>query len=249
MAPGFPVIVNNVKFWTIEALYQCCRFPDAPEVQKLIVSQRSPMTAKMKSKKYRHEKTRPDWDSIRVRVMRWCLRVKLAQNPDTFGQILLAIGDRPIVEESIKDQFWGAKPEPGDALKGTNVLGRLLMELRDQVRLSPKDLQQISPPQIPNFLLFGLPIEIVTARAVSSNSPAIDGAAHQKHPPQRVKISGSLGQTDWENLLHLLAGSKVSPERVSLDIELLLSSDEDDSSKIRMLAELAQRLGIHLKVL
>ncbi len=86
MAPGFPVVVNNVRFWTCEALYQCCRFPDAPEVQKMIASQPSPMTAKMKSKKYR-DSTRPDWDHIRVLVMRWCLRVKLAQNMATFGKL------------------------------------------------------------------------------------------------------------------------------------------------------------------
>src|SRR5579859_3354816 len=79
MAGGFPLRVNGINILTSEALYQACRFPHLPEVQRLIIEQKSPMTAKMKSKPYR-DQSRSDWDSVRVRIMRWCLRVKLAQN-------------------------------------------------------------------------------------------------------------------------------------------------------------------------
>jgi ribA/ribD-fused uncharacterized protein len=247
MAPGFPMVVNSVRFWTCEALYQCCRFPDAPEVQKMIASQPSPMTAKMKSKRYR-DRTRFDWDNIRVRVMRWCLRVKLAQNMTTFGKLLLSTGDKPIVEESARDQFWGAKAHEGETLTGANVLGRLLMELREQLRSSPNEFQQIPAPQIPNFLLLGRPIGTVNADGVSSNTQVVnDPASHQKLPAQKVEISGTVGNTDWDNLVHLLAESNLSPESVSLNIELLLSSNVPETPKIRMLAELARRLGLHFR--
>ena len=53
--------------------------------------------------------------------MRWCLRVKLAENWRSFGDLLLATGDRPIVEESKKDTFWGARPREDGALVGQNV--------------------------------------------------------------------------------------------------------------------------------
>ena len=66
------------------------------------------------------------------KVMRWCLRVKLAQIWDEFSRLLLATGDRPIVEESRKDEFWGAKVVNTDTLVGVNALGRLLMELREK---------------------------------------------------------------------------------------------------------------------
>jgi hypothetical protein len=36
MAGGFPVVVNGIHIKSIEALYQACRFPDMPEVQKII---------------------------------------------------------------------------------------------------------------------------------------------------------------------------------------------------------------------
>ena len=68
MAGGFPLEVNGIRIRTSEALYQACRFPHLPEVQRLIIEQKSPMTAKMKGKPHRHE-TRPDWDRIRIKFM------------------------------------------------------------------------------------------------------------------------------------------------------------------------------------
>src|SRR5437667_12647655 len=79
MAPGFPLLVNGITIRTSEALYQACRFPNMPDVQRMIIEEKSPMTAKMLSKPYRGE-SRPDWQSVRVKIMRWCLRLKLAQN-------------------------------------------------------------------------------------------------------------------------------------------------------------------------
>lgn len=158
MAPGFPLKVNDVPILTSEALYQAFRFPHRPEVQRLIIEQYSPMTAKMKSKPHRWD-SRPDWDHVRVAVMRWCLRVKLAQNWTKFGQLLAATGDRPIVEDSRKDDFWGAKAVDGFALKGANVLGRLLMELRATLQSPDAErLKWVAPPSISNALLFGVPI-------------------------------------------------------------------------------------------
>jgi type I restriction enzyme, S subunit len=45
----FPLHVQRTRIHTSEALYQACRFPHLPEVQRLIIGQASPMTAKMKS--------------------------------------------------------------------------------------------------------------------------------------------------------------------------------------------------------
>ncbi|MCW3780353.1 NADAR domain-containing protein [Defluviimonas salinarum] len=163
MAPGFPLRVNGVRIRTSEALYQACRFPHMPEVQQLIIGENSPMTAKMRSKPYRRV-SRHDWDFVRVKIMRWCLRVKLAQNWREFGRLLLATGDRPIVEQSRKDDFWGAKVADDGTLVGMNVLGRLLMELREQLKGDEAEsLRFIEPLAISEFLLFGQPIEAVQA--------------------------------------------------------------------------------------
>ena len=79
----------------------------------------------------------PRWTEQRVHAMRWVIRRKLETLPAWMGAILLRTGDRPIVEISTRDQYWGARPEapPGGTIyRGRNVLGRLWMELRQHAR-------------------------------------------------------------------------------------------------------------------
>jgi type I restriction enzyme S subunit len=174
MAPGFPLRVNGVRIRTSEALYQACRFPHLPDVQRKIIDEHSPMTAKMRSKPFRND-SRPDWDAVRVKIMRWCLRVKLAQNWREFGRLLLATGDRPIVEQSRKDDFWGAKVAEDGSLVGMNVLGRLLMELREHLKGDEAEgLHAVEPLAIPEFVLFRQPIEAICAAEGASMSVGIE---------------------------------------------------------------------------
>jgi ribA/ribD-fused uncharacterized protein len=139
MAAGYGLLVNGHLFRTSEALYQALRYADDVSedgvlIQELIRQEKSPMAAKMVSKKY-NGLTRNDWDFTRVKVMDWCLRAKLHAHWDKFGELLLATGSLPIVEESHKDRFWGAVPLKGnnDVLEGENTLGHLLTRLRSHV--------------------------------------------------------------------------------------------------------------------
>lgn len=181
MAPGFPLEVAGIHIRTSEALYQACRFPHLPDVQKLILNEPSPMTAKMRSKPYRKD-SRPDWDAVRVPIMKWCLRVKLAQHWLSFGDLLVATGDRPIVEDSRKDDYWGAKTVSDETLSGQNVLGRLLMELREKLRSAPGALKIVEPLPLHAFLLLGRPIPRIFAdtsgytKPVERPRPALDAA-------------------------------------------------------------------------
>lgn len=192
MAPGFPLRVNGIRIRTSEALYQVCRFPHMPVVQRLIISEHSPMTAKMRSKPFRKD-SRPDWDAVRVKIMRWCLRVKLAQNWNEFGRLLLATGDRPIVEQSGKDVFWGAKVDEDGWLVGMNVLGRLLMEVREQLNGDQAEsLRAVEPVVIRDFLLFGRPIEAICADGASGRALGVErhslppaASRPQREVPQR----------------------------------------------------------------
>ncbi|WP_420591395.1 NADAR family protein [Bacterioplanoides sp.] len=175
MASGFPLKVNGVEILTSEALYQACRYPHLPEVQKEIVGQFSPMVAKQKSKLYLME-SRTDWNDVRHMVMRWCLRVKLAQNYQAFGELLLLTEKLPIVEFSNKDSFWGAVPTKNEehTLRGENVLGRLLMELREKLRVDNENsLMEVPPLQIKDFLLFGRPVERVFAEDTRSDQKSL----------------------------------------------------------------------------
>lgn len=186
MAPGFPIVILGHRVRTSEALYQACRFPHLPEVQQMILNEGSPMTAKMRSKPYRKD-TRQDWDDVRVKVMKWCLRVKLINNWCKFSELLLSTGIYPIVEDSRKDSYWGAIPRDDDTLNGQNVLGRLLMELRKKLRDDPSDLSNIRPLQIPNFCLLGEPIPmIITPERLVGPVLAVED--FDKEPTQRVLL-------------------------------------------------------------
>jgi ribA/ribD-fused uncharacterized protein len=167
MAAGFVLHVNDIRILTAEALYQACRFPHLLDVQRLILDQRSPLLAKNVGKPYRQH-TRPDWEDVRVEIMRWCLRVKLAQNWECFGKLLLSTGDLPVVEESRRDDFWGARPVDDQRLVGRNVLGCLLVELRDQLAGSDRELWTVVDPlEIPDFLLMGRPIGALGCRRIT----------------------------------------------------------------------------------
>jgi predicted NAD-dependent protein-ADP-ribosyltransferase YbiA (DUF1768 family) len=103
MHGGFPLEVNGTRLRTSEVLYQVCRFPHLPEVQAEILAQRSPLCAKWPARKF-GKFSREDFDSIKVDVMAWVLRVKLAQHHASFRAALLATGHLPIVERSRRDR-------------------------------------------------------------------------------------------------------------------------------------------------
>jgi ribA/ribD-fused uncharacterized protein len=191
MAPGFPLEVNGIPFGTSEVLYQAFRFPHLPDVQRMIIAEKSPMTAKMKSKPYRVF-SRPDFEQMKVSVMRWCLRVKLLQNWNGFAAVLEATLDRPIVEVSTKDSFWGARPESEDQLIGGNVMGRLLMELREQLRGPMRETlkQPIQPPDLPALFILGRPVE--TARPERRTRPGAMNIVAQDLPTTTPLVRLSL---------------------------------------------------------
>ena len=153
MAAGFPVQVNGVSFRTVEALYQACRFPHHPDIQEKIIEEYSPIRAKMISRKHTTF-TRPDWLLIRIKIMKWCLRLKLFYHFTSFREILLSTENKSIVEKSKKDDFWGALEQEDGVYKGVNALGRLLMEIREDIcktNISHPTLPTL--PRVENFLL------------------------------------------------------------------------------------------------
>jgi len=172
MSNDYPLSVNGLRVCSSEALYQACRFPHRPDWQREVLDAPHAMRAKMAAKKggRRKDHSRPDWDEIQVEVMRWCLYVKLARHFDRFGGLLRRSAPRPVVERSRSDRFWGAVREPDEVLRGRNRLGRLLMELRDELLacdLAGQEgrLLRVEPPQVPGFFLLGRAVEAVEVPA------------------------------------------------------------------------------------
>ena len=86
MASDFPLVAGGVTIGSSEALFQVMKFLHAPDVQRLILAERaSYQVANIgRSRQY---PVRPDWRQVRVEVMRWVLRVKLAQHWERFGAL------------------------------------------------------------------------------------------------------------------------------------------------------------------
>lgn len=80
----------------------------------------------------REELLRPDWDAVCYEVMKHGLRAKFQE--EGFREYLLSTGNRFIAEDSPTDFKWGIRDEQG-GLGGQNLLGRALMELREEITL------------------------------------------------------------------------------------------------------------------
>ena len=127
-----PIAAGPWSFSSSEALYQAGKFTAHPDVQQRIAAV---ATAREAAALGRTPGLGidPGWNAQRVDVMRWVLRMKREANQAEIDAVLAATGDRPIVEVSTRDPWWGARPV-ADRYEGRNVLGRLWMELRQQLR-------------------------------------------------------------------------------------------------------------------
>jgi N-glycosidase YbiA len=77
----------------------------------------------------RKQKLRRDWESVKVAVMRKAVRAKFTQHQE-LRELLLTTGDAKLVEHTENDDYWG---DGGDG-SGKNMLGRILMEVREALR-------------------------------------------------------------------------------------------------------------------
>ena len=124
-----PLIVGGVVFKTSE-LFQLMKFKDADAVKAVYMAGNPKMTAKKWEKLCR----RDDWGTMIVDAMKYCLVTKYAQSAGFRAELerskgLFIVEDQTTFKK-INPDTWGAKLHDGKYV-GPNLLGRLLMELRD----------------------------------------------------------------------------------------------------------------------
>ncbi len=124
---GFPIRLDGEVWPTSEHYFQAQKFRDR-SVRKKIRKANSPMIAARMGRD-RSLPLRRDWESVKVEVMRKAVRAKFTQH-DELRTLLLETGDAKIVEHTENDAYWG---DGGDG-SGKNMLGRILMEVRDWIR-------------------------------------------------------------------------------------------------------------------
>ena len=131
-----PITFNGQIWRTSEALFQALRFEDLT-IREMIRNDKSPMGAKMMMKKYKTKIVVEPMSMEDIENMRLCLRLKFDQHPD-LREKLLKTGDHFIFEDvsarpGARHKFWGAVLT-NDGLEGQNMTGKLLMELREELR-------------------------------------------------------------------------------------------------------------------
>ena len=145
-----PIVADGVTFACAESLFQIMKFTD-PAARRDIFAQRG-QNLKMRAKHY--EKAvgvRLEWGQLLVHALKYCLMLKYEQSP-TFRAELERTQGRFIVEDQTTFRkpadTYGAKLSPdGKLWSGPNLMGRLLMELRDNGRLDynlPPDIIQFN---------------------------------------------------------------------------------------------------------
>ena len=136
-----PILVEGVEFKNTEQLFQIMKFKEKEPVEAVYHAGNPKMTTKHWEKTHR----RADWGEMLVDAMKYCLQQKYEQSP-AFKQKIEESKGKFIVENQTTfpqktANTWGVK-RIGDNFVGPNLLGRLLMELRDNGKLEyklPKD--------------------------------------------------------------------------------------------------------------
>ena len=145
-----PIVVGGVPFDCTEKLFQVMKFTDL-ESRKIIYAQKG-QPIKMKAK---HQENvgvvREDWGRIFIDAMKFCLMQKYHQS-EIFRNELERSKGLFIVEQQANPRrpagAYSAKlSEDGKTWAGPNIMGRLLMELRDKGTLEynlPADAMDFS---------------------------------------------------------------------------------------------------------
>ena len=129
-----PIVIDEVMFKTSEQLFQLMKFKDKEPVLAVYNANNPKMTTKHWEKTHR----RSDWGQMVVDAMKFCLTKKFEQSEDFRAELERSRG-KLIVEDQTSftkktPDTWGVKLQ-GDNFVGPNLLGRLLMELRDNGKL------------------------------------------------------------------------------------------------------------------
>lgn len=122
-----PMLYDGNVYRTNEHFYQAMKFTDK-ETRKYVSNHQSVGLKKFVGTL----NWREDWENIKLDVMLFGLRYKFGEHNPSLRQKLIDTGDIMIQEGNWwNDKFWGVCLKTGE---GENHLGRLLMQVRDEVK-------------------------------------------------------------------------------------------------------------------
>lgn len=117
--------IGGIKYPTVEHAFQAMKVADT-RVRLKIAAAPTPGQAKRMG---RSVDLRPDWEQVKMAVMQICLQKKF--DIPELREKLLATGNAELIEGNTwHDNCWGSCHCPKCGNKGTNWLGKLLMNRR-----------------------------------------------------------------------------------------------------------------------
>lgn len=145
-----PIVVDGVPFDCTEKLFQVMKFADS-ESRRIIYAQKGQSIKMMAKHQEKVGAVRADWGRIFIDAMKFCLVQKYAQS-EAFRSELERSKGLFIVEQEANPRrpagAWSAKlTDDGNTWTGPNIMGRLLMELRDKGTLGytlPEEVMHFS---------------------------------------------------------------------------------------------------------
>ena len=130
-----PLEIEGIPFKNSEHLFQTLKFATSESITAVYQAQNAKMTAKHWQTIDGHR--RADWGQIVLDVMKFCLQQKYEQCPEfrkeldsTKGYHIVELQDAKKDKDTSRANAWGVKTK-GEKYEGPNIMGRLLMELRD----------------------------------------------------------------------------------------------------------------------
>lgn len=123
----FPIELDGKDWPTSEHYYQAQKYLD-PQLQERVRLASGPGQAALIGRD-RDLPLREDWDEVKDDVMRKVVAAKFAQHEELAYE-LVATGDAILIEHTKNDTYWA----DGGNGKGKNMLGVILMEVRDGLR-------------------------------------------------------------------------------------------------------------------
>lgn len=123
----FPIVIDGKTWPTTEHYFQAQKFYDKAYQEKIRKEPSAMIAARLG--RSRQVPIRKDWEDIKDDVMRRAVAEKVRQHASV-RDLLISTGTDELVEHTKKDRYWG---DGGDG-SGKNMLGQILMEIRDQIR-------------------------------------------------------------------------------------------------------------------
>ncbi|NUM46303.1 MAG: NADAR family protein [Anaerolineales bacterium] len=123
------ISLKGVWWPTTEHFFQAQKFAGTPHEEAIRLAKTPKQAAEMG--RDRRRPLRADWEQVKDDIMRAAVREKFRTHAG-LREELLATGDAEIVENAPGDYYWGC----GADGSGKNMLGKILMEIREELRTS-----------------------------------------------------------------------------------------------------------------